>query len=67
MSDEYVRDCRGRIIYVGSTVVVAEPIGGRLQEQVVRALERRRNGSWWVLVRFRDGGWSTPDRCAVVR
>lgn len=64
--DDYVRDVRGKVICVGSTVVVAD-MNRRLHVEVVSEIRRERPPNWWTTVRFRKGGWTTPDRVAVVR
>lgn len=64
--DGYCRDVRGKIICVGSTVVVANP-DRRFRVEVVSEVRRERPPDWWTTVRFESGGWTTPDRVAVVR
>lgn len=58
-------DCRGVEITGGCKVVAANAFG-RLREETVRELERPGEPHWWVNVRFMSGGYTTPDRVAVV-
>lgn len=58
-----VTDFRGVEITPGCRAVVAIP-SRRLREVTVKAVEDRSHG--WVSVRFEDGGWTTPDRLAVL-
>lgn len=57
-----ILDFRGRPIAVGATVVVSSS-DRRLHERVVRRVEA---DTRWPLVRFEGGGWTTPDRLAVL-
>jgi hypothetical protein len=62
---EAVLDARGVEITEGATVVVAGA-SRRLYERVVKRLERPGTPDFWVNVRFENGGYTSPDRCAVV-
>jgi hypothetical protein len=60
-----VLDCRGIDINEGDIVVVANG-DRRLREETVKRIEYRPSPSWWVDIRFEGGGYTTPDRVAVI-
>jgi hypothetical protein len=58
------KDCRGKIIEVGDTVVTAGH-GSSLKVREVTRIEQPGQPTWWVNIRC--GGFSTtPDRVAVL-
>lgn len=60
-----VLDATGKQIVVGAKVVTAG-LAGRLKEREVKRLDRKETPKGWVNVWFTDGGWTTPDRVAVL-